>query len=123
MIQILTVKNPEDRAMLCQKAGLIDKEEYHIIAVHEGDGVLGQGAIFRYQDDPGEILWLDMGNDIELADGLSRAILSILEIRGIKKVTLPLEYEQLAEKLKLKRGTDCFVANLDRFFCRGCQHK
>ena len=123
MIQILTVKNPFDRAKICKKAGITDKPENKVIAIHNDDGVISEGAIFRYENEFGEILWLDMGNDIELADGLARAVLNIMEIRGVKIVTLPLSYEFLAKKLRFHLVDDHFEVNLDGYFYCSCQHK
>ncbi len=123
MIQILTVKSPLERAKLCQKAGLTCSEDHHIIAIHDDADVIGMGAIFKYQNDFGEILWLDMGEDVDLADGLARSILSIMEIRGVKKVTLPLNYETLARKLKFQLADDHYEVNLEGYFCCSCQHK
>lgn len=123
MIQILTVKNPLERTKICQKAGLRDKEEYRIIAIHDDAGIISEGAIFKYQNEHGEILWIDMGKDLDLADGLARSILNIMEIRGVKKVTLPLNYELLAQKLRFHKINDHFEVNLEGYFCCSCQHK
>ena len=116
MIQILTVKDPLEQRKLCQKAGLIFSEDHHIIAIHNETGVIEMGAIFKYQNDFGEILWLDMGEDVDLADGLARSILSIMEIRGVKKVTLPLKYETLARKLNFQLVDDYYEVNLEGYF-------
>ncbi len=123
MIQILTVRDPNQRELFCQKAELIDNDNLHIIAIHDERGMVCEGAIFKYQGESGEILWLDMGSDIELADGLGRAILSIMEIRGVKRVTMPSEYELLAEKMRFKRIEDHYEVTLEGYFCCGCQHK
>ncbi len=123
MIQILTVKNPLERTKLCQKAGLTDKEEYRIIAIHNDAGIISEGAIFKYRNELGEILWIDMGEDMDLADGLARAVLNIMEIRSVKKVTLPLNYQVLAQKLRFHLVEDHFEVNLEGYFCCSCQHK
>lgn len=123
MIQILSVSDIKQREMLCQKAGLEDNDDLRVIAIHDEKGMVCEGAIFKYQGENGTILWLDMGSDIELADGLGRAILSIMDIRGVKKVRLPLEYETLAHKMRFKRMDDHFELSLEGFFCCGCQHK
>ena len=123
MIQILSVSDIKQREKLCQKAGLEDNNELRIIAIHDENGMVCEGAIFKYQGENGEILWLDMGSDIELADGLGRAILSIMDIRGVKKVMLPLEYEMLAHKMRFNRMDDHFELSLEGFFCCSCQHK
>ena len=123
MIQILSVSDEHQRKTICHKAGIEDSKDLHIIAIHNQEGIACEGAIFKYNCTQGEILWLDMGEDIDLADGLGRAILSIMEIRGIQVVTLPAEHEVLAKKLRFKKIEDHFEVQLDGYFCCSCQHK
>lgn len=123
MIQILTVTDITQKEFLCAKAAIPQADDLHIIAVFEEEGIVSQGAIFRYSEKDGEILWLDMGEDLDLAEGLARSVLSIMEIRGVKKVSLPLTYETLAKRLNFKKGDDKFQVSLEGFFCCNCQHK
>ena len=123
MIQILTVRDKEQQQQLCQKAGITYTNDLHIIAVFEEDDRLQQGAIFRYHGTDGEIMWLDMGDDLDLTDGLARSVLSIMEMRGVEMVTLPLVYKSLAEKLRFSLQNDHYEVSLKGFFCCSCQHK
>ena len=123
MIQILTVTDITQKQGICAKAAIPLSDDLHIIAVFEDDGIVSQGAIFRYLGTEGEILWLDMGDDFDLTEGLARSVLSIMEIRGVKKVSLPLTYETLAQKLNFSKCEDKFEVSLEGFFCCNCQHK
>ena len=122
MIQILSVKDEQRRSVMCKKAGIDDHNDLHIIAIHNSDGIICQGAIFKYREEIGEILWLDMGDDIDLSDGLARAVLNIMDIRGVKTVTLPFGYDALAKKLRFKMTGDHFEVSLEGYFCCGCKH-
>ncbi len=123
MIQILSVKDENQRIQLCNQAGIIYDKKLHIIAIFEQDDVLQQGAIFTYEGKKGKILWLDMGEEMDLAEGLGKAVLSIMEYRGVESVTLPLEYTELAKILRFKKREDVFEVSLKGYFCCNCQHK
>ena len=123
MIQILSVQDERQRNAICKKAGIQDNDDLHIIAIHDDNDIVLEGAVFRFDSANGEILWLDMGDDIELADGLARAVFNIMEIRGVKTVSLPAEYNALAQKLSFKALDSHFEVSLDGYFCCGCQHK
>jgi len=123
VIQILTVRDEKQRMALCQKAKIPYTSDLHIIANHNEQGEVREGAIFKYEGDYGEILWLDMGDDIDLADGLGKSILSIMELRGVKKVIMPGSYDVLAQKLRFQAEEDHFAVYLEGYFCCGCQHK
>ena len=122
MVQILAVRDLNQRLKVLCKAGLEDSADLHVIAVHNTEGVMNEGAVFRYSGEIGEILWLDMGEDMDLAEGLAKAILNIMEIRGVKIVTLPLTYVKLAQKLRFTRQNNCFEVSLEGYFCCACNH-
>lgn len=123
MIQILTVTDIAQKQSICAKAAIPLSDDLHIIAVFENNDIVSQGAVFRYEATEGEILWLDMGEEFDLTEGLARSVLSIMEIRGVKKVSLPLTYETLAQKLNFFKCEDKFEVSLEGFFCCNCQHK
>lgn len=123
MIQILTVKDIQKKKDLCQKAQIAYSDDLYIIAVFDNNETILEGAIFRYDGTLGEILWLDMGDDIDLSDGLARSVLNIMEIRGVETVTLPLSFKVLAQKLGCKQTTENYLIDLKGFFCCNCQHK
>ena len=123
MIQILTVKDEKDRKDLCQKAGIEYSFDLSVIASHNEDGQIDQGAIFRYNNTVGEIFWIEMGNDFDLAIGLGKSILSIMELRGVQTVSLPLSYEKLGKALRFQKSDDHYLLNLDGYFNCCCQHK
>lgn len=124
MIQILSVKDETQKKELCKKAGIAFSDELHINASFTEDGNIEYGAIFRFQGENGEILWMDAeSKDMDLICGIGKAILSIMELRGVKEVTLPLSYAELAKLLHFEKASDVFKVNLEGYFCCGCQHK
>lgn len=123
MIQILTVKDVDQRYKLCKKANLEYTPDLHIIAVFTDDNVIQEGAIFRYNDTRGEILWIDMGDDQELSIGLGKSVISIMELRSVEYAVMPLSMQSLALSLGFSRKEDCFEVCLKGYFCCSCQHK
>ncbi len=123
MIQILTVKEEEKRQALCAKAGVNNHPDIHIIAVFSEQDEIGQGAIFKYKQSKGEILWIDMGEDKDLMIGLGKSVLSIMELRGVEIVTMPRWMESVALPLGFEQKGDNFELSLKGYFCCGCQHK
>ena len=123
MIQILTVTHKQDRIALCRKAQIEYEEGLSIIAVYDQTDHIGDGAIFKIDGECGQIFWLEMNDDLDLSVGLGKAILSIMEYRGVKSVTLPLSYAQLAKLLRFELKDEQYVVNLEGYFSCCCQHK
>ncbi|MBQ6947149.1 MAG: hypothetical protein IJN42_03790 [Clostridia bacterium] len=123
MIQILTVKDEKQRKSLCEKAGIEYDLSLSIIATFDEKDQPEYGAIFRYIGEIGEILWIEMNDDFDLTLGLGKSILSIMELRGVKTVTMPLHYERLAKGLRFETKDEHFSVNLEGYFNCCCQHK
>lgn len=123
MIQILTVKDKQQRANFCAKAGVCDSPDLSVIAVFDENEIPENGAVFHYSGEHGEILWLEMNEDLDLSVGLGKSILSIMELRGVKEVSLPLHYEKLAKALRFEKHPDAYRVQLEGYFGCCCQHK
>ena len=123
MIQILSVKDENKKKELCAEAGISYSDALHIIASFDDDGKVGCSAIFRYDGQSGEILWIsDAESDKELLIGLGKAVLNILDLRGVKHVQMPLALESIAIPLRFERGQEHFSLDLEGYFACGCQH-
>ena len=120
MIEIRRVEDPCLQERLCKEAGIELRPEYHIIATREGEKIL-LSAIFQYKDEAGAILSIEgPDNDIMLLDGLCRAILNIMDINGVKEVSLPLKYGLLARNIGFTKGETAFSLQLEGFFDQPC---
>lgn len=122
MIQILAVKELSDRQKICDKAGIPYDETLHIIASFSESGQVEQAAIFQYEGTNGELLWIDSSEDIDVTDGIAKAILSIMELHNVKRVSMPLKFSDLAKRLKFAKSEKCYTLNLEGYFCCNCQH-
>ena len=123
MIQVLSVTDENKKIELCAAAGISYSDSLHIIASFDDGGKMGCGAIFRYDGQTGEILWMDDAEkDKELLIGLGKAVLNIMDLRGVKHVLMPLKLESIAVPLRFERKQDRFVLDLEGYFTCGCQH-
>ncbi len=123
MIQILSVKDEEQRRLICNKADISYNESLHIIANFSENLLPQQSAVFSYTGESGEILWIETGDDMDLSVGLGKAVLSIMEIRGVKEVSLSKKFAKLAELLRFQYVGDQYKLSLEGYFSCGCQHK
>lgn len=122
MIQILTVQNLNDKQKICSRAGLEYNDSLHIIASFAEDGQPKEAAVFDYCKESGRILWIESAEDSDLLEGIAKSLLSIMELRGVKTVTLPLQYADLAEKLRFTKRDDSYTVSLDGYFCCSCHN-
>lgn len=120
MIEIKKVTDSAVAQRICASNGIDWKPEYHVIATIEGEEVL-QSAVFSYRDEIGEIHAIHgFDGDIDLLDGLCRAILNIMDINGVKYVYLSGKYEILARHVGFKLENDRYFLALEGFFQCGC---
>ncbi len=122
MIEILSVTEREERQKICALANVEETENLRIIAAFS-DGHVECGAIFEYTEKLGKILWLQSLCDDDITDGLVRAILNIMDLRGVETAWLPSKYEVIAKKLRFDATEDGFTVPLKNFFTCGCCHK
>ncbi|MBQ8894182.1 MAG: hypothetical protein IJ043_07210 [Clostridia bacterium] len=120
MIEIKKVRDIELAQKICGDNGVDWNPQYHIIATIENDTVL-QCAVFDYENEDGEILVIDgFDGEISLLDGLCRAILNIMDINGVKLVTMPLKYKKIADHVGFKLQKENYQLELEGFFQCGC---
>lgn len=119
MIEILTVSDPKEREIICKLAELQDREDLRIIAAFS-NGEVESGAVFEYSDTHGKILWLQSMEDDDITEGLVRAILNIMDLRGVESAWLDKKYAVIAKKLRFKAVEDGFTVELKNFFTCGC---
>ena len=120
MIQILSVTDAQARAEICRRGGVKDGEDLHIIASVQENGVPENAAIFRYFADRGEILFLEENKDTDITVGLGKAVLSIMELRGVKNAVMPINMEKIARLLGFEEKDGKFSVCLEGYFC--CKH-
>ena len=122
MIEIKKVTDINHAQAICREYNVVWQPDYHVIATMESDNVL-QCAVFSYAKNRGEILVIaGFNDDINLLDGLCRAILNIMDINCVKEVYLSKKYDELAEKVGFKLQNDSFYLKLEGFFGCGCCH-
>ena len=111
MIEIKKVTDINHAQAICREYNVVWQPDYHVIATMERDNVL-QCSVFSYAEDRGEILVIaGFNDDINLLDGLCRAILNIMDINGVKEVYLSKKYDKLAEKVGL---SEKHISNIER---------
>lgn len=120
MIQILSVTDAQARAEICRRGGVTEGEDLHIIASVQENGVPENAAIFRYFADRGEILFLEENKDTDITVGLGKAVLSIMELRGVKNAVMPINMEKIARLLGFEEKDGKFSVCLEGYFC--CKH-
>lgn len=122
MIEIKKINEQEIIKRICDRYSLEWKKEYHVIATIENGEVL-HCAVFEYQNGVGFIHAIaGFDDDIEMLDGLCRAILNIMDINGVELVKMPLKYQKLAEKIGFSIEDDAYSIKLDGFF-KCCCHQ
>ena len=122
MIAIQTVKDTKKILEICKNSGVEWKPTYQVIATIEGEKVL-QYAIFEYNGEEGIIHSIGgFEEDLNMLDGLCRAIMNIMEIRGVKQCSLPKKYSKLASFVGFKEEESLFTVDLTTFF-KCCCHK
>lgn len=122
MIEIRKVENPDIARKICVEAGTPWNEQTKVIANISGSEIL-QFAVFSYDGEMGHILALGgFEGGLTIQDGLCRAILNIMDLNGVKEVSLPIDFQKLAQKLggfKEKNGE--YHLKLAGFFCCNCK--
>ncbi len=120
MIEIKKVTDTKLAQKICLENGLKWVPEYHVIATLDRDEVL-QCAIFSYKNKTGEIHAISgFDNNIDLLDGLCRAILNIMDINGVKDVYLSPKYIEIAEHIGFELIENQYHLALEGFFQCGC---
>ena len=123
MIAILSVKDPDKKQEICRKAGVPYHEDLHVIASFE-DGKMMYGAVFEICREEGTIHWIDAsGDDFSVSEGLGKAVLNIMDLRGVKKAFMPLSMEKLAAPLRFSKKEGRYEVEITGYFSCGCDHK
>lgn len=123
MIEIKKVVDTKLAQKICLENGLKWAPEYHVIATLDRDEVL-QCAVFSYKKETGEIHAISgFDNNIDLLDGLCRAILNIMDINGVKEVYLSTKYTEIAEHIGFELIENQYHLTLEGFFQCGCCKK
>ncbi|MBQ6811035.1 MAG: hypothetical protein IJO94_06505 [Firmicutes bacterium] len=93
----------------------------HVIATIEREKIL-HCAVFSYEDEIGKIKAISgFEGDMDLLDGLCRAILNIMDINGVKQVYLSNKYAKLAEFVGFSKAEGSnYILQLEGFFQCGC---
>lgn len=88
----------------------------------EGERLAGY-CRYRRREGEIEILTLSDGGDLELADGLLRAVLSAAADSGIDRAVLSAEAAEGVKALKLPLSDGNCLKSIDEFFnsCRNCE--
>ncbi len=116
MIEIKQVTNQTIAKQICRENGAEWRPEYHVIATIDHENIL-QCAVFSYKGEVGEIHVISgFHGDIDLLDGLCRAILNIMDINGVKEVYLPVKYQKIAQKIGFDLKKNQYHLTLDGFF-------
>lgn len=120
MIEIKKVTDLDVARRICAENGVEWRDDYRVIATIERGEVL-QCAVFSYENEHGEISVIEGFNgELALLDGLCRAILNIMDINGVKVVSLPGKYAKIAEYVGFKPQNDGYQLELEGFFKCGC---
>ncbi len=120
MIEIKKVTDPKTLELICKKHSIVLSKEDHVIATIERGEVL-QCAVFSYEGECGEIKVISgFDGDLNLLDGLCRAILNIMDINGVKEVYFTEDHAELAKKVGFKESDGVFSLRLEGFFKCGC---
>ena len=123
MIEIKKVTDPLVIEQICREQTIELEPIDHVIATIEKGEIL-QCAVFSYDNSEGNIKVISgFEGDLNLLDGLCRAILNIMDINGVKVVYLSGKYPKLAELIGFENGDQGFVLNLEGFFKCCCNHK
>ena len=123
MIEIRKVEDPALAERVCLENNIPYSASYKVIATIEGDEIL-QSAVFSYDREEGAIHAISgFRGDMMLLDGLCRAILNIMDIKGVKEVSLPLKFDKLAKYVGFSKEEDCYRLSLEGFFTCSCSSK
>lgn len=123
MIEIKKVTDTKSAQKICLENGLEWSSEYHVIATLDHDEVL-QSAVFSYKKEVGEIHAISgFDNNIDLLDGLCRAILNIMDINNVKDVYLSRKYSKIADHVGFELIENKYHLALEGFFQCGCCKK
>lgn len=123
MIEIKKVVDPLRVKQICEANEIEFQENHHVIATIEREEVLNY-AVFTYENEEGTIHAIGgFDGDINMLDGLCRAILNIMELNGVKQVYLPHKYGDLANHIGFKKENSVYVLQLEGFFCCKCSDK
>ena len=123
MIEIKKVTDPKLIERIVGEHGINLEPSDFVIATVEQKKIL-QCAVFSYENDEGKIKAISgFEGDLNLLDGLCRAILNIMDINGVKVVYLSKKHPELAKYVGFKVCEKGFVLDLEGFFKCGCCHK
>lgn len=123
MIEIRKVEDAILAEKVCQENGIEYNDDYHVIATLEGKNIL-QSAVFSYKNEQGSIHAISgFEGNIDLLDGLCRAILNIMDINGVKVVYLSSKYEKLASHVGFSKKNGQYRIELEGFFKCSCSSK
>ncbi len=121
MIEIKKVTGPEIVNRIGKDYQIHIERNDHVIATIEQEEIL-HCAVFSYDNEIGKIKAISgFEGDLDLLDGLCRAILNIMDINGVKQVYLSNKYEKLANFVGFSLDENRnFVLQLEGFFQCGC---
>lgn len=120
MIEIRQVRDPFLAKKICEDNGLKYQNDYHVIATIDNEKTVNH-AVYSYAKGEGAILSISGFNDeIDLLEGLCRAVLNIMDLNGVINVFLPDKYRNLAEKIGFSSCENGYSLDLDGFFCSRC---
>ncbi|MBQ7935878.1 MAG: hypothetical protein IJ333_05965 [Clostridia bacterium] len=124
MIEIKKVTDSTVAEKICKEHGIQLETNDFVIATVEKENVL-HCAVFSYENDIGRIKAISgFGGDLNLLDGLCRAILNIMDINGVKEVYLPDKYSDLAKYVGFQEDANGYSLKLEGFFkCGCCNHE
>ena len=122
MVEIKKVTDPALIRQIAEEHCIeLEPADFVIATVEQGE--ILQCAVFSYTDEIGKIKVIcGFDGDINLLDGLCRAILNIMDINGVKVVYLSEKYPKLAKFVGFNTSDHGFELALEGFFKCGCCH-
>lgn len=122
MVEIKKVTDPVLIQQIAEEHCIELEPADFVIATVEQGKIL-QCAVFSYENETGKIKVIcGFEGDINLLDGLCRAILNIMDNNGVKVVYLSEKYPELAEFVGFSESKNGFELELEGFFKCGCCH-
>ena len=117
MIEIKKVTDPNVVDRISAENQITINAEDYVIATVENGNIL-QCAVFSYTNEEGKIKVISgFDGDMDLLDGLCRAILNIMDINGVKQVYLSKKYSELAKYVGFSKAENQdFILQLEGFF-------
>ena len=120
MIEIKKINDDRIAKMVCEEQGLAWSHDIHVIATMNGEKWLNS-AVFSYSGEEGKIQSISgFDGDLDMLDGLCRAILNIMDINNVKHVYFTRNNAKLAQKIGFSMKNGQYYLELEGFFRCGC---